>query len=141
MQQDFKTVFQTTVHAPVDKVWHALTDAGMVRQYFFGSNLETDWKPGSPIRFTGEYEGKTYLDKGVVQEYVPNEKLAFSYLSSWSNLPDEPQNYLLVSYSVEPISGTETRLTVTQTNYDEARRQHSRESWKAVMEGMKKLVE
>lgn len=140
MQTNHKTSYKTIVKAPVEKVWKALTDAELVKQYFFGSNQETDWKVGSKIRFWGEYEGQRYEDKGEVLEYVNNEKLAYSYLSSWSNLPDEPENYLWVSYSIKPVpEGTE--LTVSQSNYDAERAQHSEQNWAIVMDGLKKLVE
>jgi uncharacterized protein YndB with AHSA1/START domain len=140
MQTNFKTNYQTTIKAPIEKVWDALTNAAIVKQYFFGSNQETDWKVGSPIYFRGEYEGKSYEDKGVVQEYVPNKKLSYSYLSSWNELEDKPENYLLVQYEVKKVpEGTE--LTVTQSNYDEEKAKHSAGNWKMVIDGLKKIVE
>lgn len=140
MQTNFKSTYQTVVNAPVEKVWEALTKAEIVKQYFFGSNQVTDWKVGSPITFTGEYEGQSYKDKGTVLEYVPNKRLSFSYLSSWSNLPDEPNNYLQVTYQTEPVAQG-TQLTITQTNYDEERAKHSQQSWATVIDGLKKIVE
>lgn len=81
-----------------------------------------------------------HIDKGVVLEYSPNEKLSYSYLSSWSGLDDNPENYLLVSYEVtETESGTE--LTITQSNYDEEKAKHSAENWGVVIDGLKKLIE
>ncbi len=38
----------TTIKAPSSKVWEALTKPEIIKQYFFGTNTETDWKPGSP---------------------------------------------------------------------------------------------
>ncbi len=140
MQTNFKTTYQTIIKAPIEKVWEALTDAKIVKQYFFGSNQETEWKVGSPIRFWGEYEGQKYEDKGEVLEYDPNKKLAFSYLSSWNNLPDEPDNYLYVSYEVKEVpQGTE--LSITQSNYDEEKAKHSQQNWGTVIDGLKKIVE
>ena len=140
MHKEHLATYRTTVEAPVEKVWEALTDPALVKQYFFGSDLKTDWKVNSPIQWTGEFEGTTYLDKGVVLEFVPNEKLSFSYLSSWSGMEDKPENYLWVSYAVKP-SGSGTELTITQSNYDAERAKHSADNWAMVMEGMKKIVE
>ena len=112
----------------------------MVKQYFFGSNQETDWNVGSKILWTGEYEGTTYVDKGIVLEFLPNKKLSYSYLSSWSGLDDKPENYLLVIYEVKPVEvGTE--LTIIQSNYDEDKAKHSAENWATVIDGLKKIVE
>lgn len=140
METRNKIEYSTTIKAPVGKVWKALTDANIVRQYFFGSNLRTSWEKGEPIYFEGEWEGKQYQDKGEVLDYQPEKFLRFSYLSDWSGKPDHPDNYLEVSYTVEP-RGNETILTVTQTNYDQEKADHSKENWKMVMEGMRKLVE
>lgn len=140
MQTGHLSKYHTIIRAPVEKVWKALTDPGIVKQYFFGSDQVTDWKVGNPIIWTGEYEGSRYEDKGIVQEYIPNRRLSYSYLSSWSGLQDVPDNYLLVSYEVRPVpEGTE--LTITQSNYDEEKAAHSEENWAVVVDGMKKIVE
>lgn len=140
MQTEFKSTYQTTISAPIEKVWDALINPEIIKQYFFGSNQETDWKIGSQILWTGEYEGTPYTDKGVVLEFSPNKKLAYSYLSSWSGLEDKPENYLYVSYEVNPIeAGTE--LTIIQSNYDEEKAKHSNDNWAIVIDGLKKIVE
>ena len=140
MQTNHQSTYQAIIKAPIDKVWDALTNPETVKQYFFGSNQETDWNVGSKILWTGEYEGTSYVDKGVVQEYSPNKKLSYSYLSSWSGLEDKSENYLLVAYEVKPTEqGTE--LTITQSNYDEEKAKHSAENWGVVIDGLKKLVE
>src|SRR5690606_5539757 len=140
MQTNHQSQYQTIIKAPIDKVWEALTNPKIVKQYFFGTNQETDWNVGSKISWTGEYEGTPYVDKGVVLEYLPNEKLSYSYLSSWIVLEDRPENYLLVTYEVtQTENGTE--LTITQSNYDEEKAKHSTENWGVIIDGLKKLIE
>lgn len=140
MQTNHQTKYRTIVNSSIEKVWDALVNPEMVKQYFFGSNQETDWQVGSEILWTGEYEGTKYTDKGRVLEFVPNQKLSYSYLSSWSGLEDKPENYLWVSYEISPAkNGTE--LTITQSNYDEEKAKHSVENWAIVIDGLKKLVE
>ncbi|MGM8363326.1 SRPBCC domain-containing protein [Flavobacterium sp. ARAG 55.4] len=140
MQTDFKSTYQTEIAAPIEKVWDALINPKIVKQYFFGSSQETDWEVGSPILWTGEYEGTAYTDKGIVLEFFPNKKLSYSYLSSWSGLEDKPENYLLVTYEVKPIDAR-TELTITQSNYDEEKAKHSSENWAVVVDGLKNIVE
>ena len=134
------STYKTTIKAPVEKVWEALINPEMVKQYFFGSSQVTDWKIGNSILWTGEYEGTKYIDKGKILEFLSNDKLSYSYLSSWSGLDDKPENYLLVTYEIKAIeAGTE--LTITQSNYDEEKAKHSAENWAVVIDGLKKLVE
>lgn len=140
MQQHFKIQYKTIVNAPIEKVWEALTNPEIFKQYFFGTEMLTSWKVGEEIIFQGEWEGQKYKDRGQILEYVHNEKLAYSYLSSWSEMEDLPENYLWVSYEVKPTEkGTE--LTIQQTNYDEEKAKHSEVSWSSLVDGLKKLIE
>ena len=41
------------VTAPGSAVWEALTDPGIVKQYFLGTNLTTTWREGDPVTFAG----------------------------------------------------------------------------------------
>jgi uncharacterized protein YndB with AHSA1/START domain len=136
----FYAKYNTLVKAPVEKVWDALTNPDLVKQYFFGTQLTTDWKVGSKISFSGEWDGKPYEDKGIVHEYMPNHKAVYTYLSSWSGLDDLPENYLLITYEVEAAEGG-TQLSIVQTNFDEEKAKHSEASWEAMIDGMKKLIE
>ena len=139
MHTQFTTIYRTHINAPIEKVWEALISPSLVKQYFFGTDLVTDWAVGSPIYFRGEWEHKTYEDKGTVLEFVPYSRLSYSYLSSWSGLPDTPDNYLLVSYEVASVAEG-TALTITQSNYDAEKAEHSKDNWTQVIEGMKKIL-
>ena len=65
----------TVVNAPSKKVWKALTDPALIREYYMGATVSTDWQVGSPITFAGEWKGKTYEDKGKILEVRPDEEL------------------------------------------------------------------
>lgn len=131
------------IKAPIHKVWEALTSPEIIKQYFFGTHLTTDWKEGSPMYFRGEYQGTKYEDKGVVKKFSPKEHITYSYWSVFSGQPDQPENYQLVSYDLKEVEeGTE--VTVKQSNLKddtEAHKNHVRANWKMVLEGLKKLFE
>lgn len=140
MQTNFKTQYKTLINAPVKKVWEGLTNPEILKKYFFGTDMITNWEVGSDIVFQGEWDGQKYRDQGKVLEYIPNEKLSYSYLSSWANMEDKPENYLIVSYEVKPV-GDKTELTISQTNYDEEKAKHSESNWESLMNEMKKIIE
>ena len=56
----------TNIAAPVAAVWDALTNPALIKQYMFGTDVVSDWREGSPIFWRGEYEGRSYEDKGVI---------------------------------------------------------------------------
>ncbi|MBP9689382.1 MAG: SRPBCC domain-containing protein, partial [Bacteroidia bacterium] len=80
MQTDYKITYNTTVNAPIEKVWDALINPEIVKQYFFGTELIANWAVGNDIIFKGEWEGEQYQDKGEILTFVPNKELSYSYL-------------------------------------------------------------
>jgi uncharacterized protein YndB with AHSA1/START domain len=129
------------INAPPAAVWRALTDPDLIRQYLFGTEAISDWKEGSPIRYRGVWEGRSYEDKGVVLRAEPGKLLETTYWSSMSGLADAPENYKRVRYELTPRSGG-TLLTVTQdNNATEEERSHSEGNWRMVLDGLKRVVE
>lgn len=47
-------------------VWDALINHAAIKHYMFGASLESLWHEGTDITWKGEFNGKTYEDKGVV---------------------------------------------------------------------------
>jgi hypothetical protein len=47
-----------TIDAPVDEVWKAITTSELIKQWFFGVDTESDWRPGGPLIHRGEWQGK-----------------------------------------------------------------------------------
>lgn len=129
------------IAAPAARVWAALTDPTLVKQYFFGTELVTDWKVGSRIAFRGVWEGKTYEDGGTVLAFEPQQRLAYTYWSNFSGLPDIEENRQRVEQRVREQDG-KTTVTVTQDNLpDDESRQHSSANWAVVLGQLKALVE
>ena len=136
---------QTTIPAPPAKVWKALMNPTSFKQFFFGSDVSTDWKVGSPITFRGEWKGKPYEDKGVVKSVDENTRLAFTHWSPLSGLADVPENYHIVAFDLAP-AGDGTQVVLTQTNQsdDEPLTAENRaeydKNWTMVLDGLKKAV-
>src|SRR4030095_14678042 len=141
MKSNIKAQVSININASIAEVWDALTNPKIIKEYFFGTNTITDWKVGKPIRFTGEWEGKTYEDKGTVLEFERNKLVKYSYWSSMSGIEDKPENYVIVTYKLDGMDGR-VNLTVTQQNIpDEKTKEHSVENWKKVLDGLKNVVE
>lgn len=141
MSNKFTAKAAIAINATPDKVWEALTDPDMIREYLFGTNTITDWQKGSPISYKGEWKGQPYEDKGTIVDIVPEKRLHTTYFSGMSGKEDIPENYANVIYEISEQQG-KTVLTITQdNNADEASRKHSEENWNTVLEGLKQLVE
>jgi uncharacterized protein YndB with AHSA1/START domain len=135
-----------TINAPADEVWTALTDPKIIKTYFFGADVQTDWKVGSPVKIKGEMKGKSYEDRGEVRSFEPQRRLSFSHYSPMSGAPDTPDNYHLVTYDLQP-EGDRTRVTLTQSNLtggvrdsDVEHKADYEKNWAMVLDGLDKAV-
>ena len=141
MKNKFSAKASVVINKPVEKVWQALTDPEIIKQYFFGVNVVTDWKVGSPIIYKGIWEGKEFQDKGIILKNIPNQILESSYWSNFSGLADSPDNYSIVKYTLSQ-RGDNTYLEVVQDNIQtEQAATHSERNWNFVLESLKKLLE
>lgn len=141
MNEELTARASITLNVPPARVWQALTTPAEIKQYLFGTDAESDWKEGSTVRYTGEWEGTKYEDKGEIIESIPNELLHTTYYSSMSGKEDKPENYANVIYRIEP-AGKQTVLTITQDNNADAKsRDHSQANWNMVLQSFKKVVE
>lgn len=131
----------TTIHATASRVWEALTRPELIKQYFFGSDIVTDWKVGSPIYYRGEWQGRRFEDKGAVIDVQPKNRLVVTHWSPLSGVPDSPENYHTVTYELAEHDGS-TDVTILQdNNASEEEKQHSEQNWQMVLSGLKKLLE
>ena len=129
------------INAPVSKVWQALVDPALIKQYLFATEAESDWKKGSSIIYNGVWQGKPYTDKGIIVEIIPEKLLHTTYYSPLSGKEDKPENYNNVITELKPGNDF-TTVTISQDNIkDEAELKHMEQNWGTVLNGMKKLLE
>jgi uncharacterized protein YndB with AHSA1/START domain len=127
--------------ASKENVWKALTDPEQIKKYLFGTETVSDWKAGSPITFSGVWEGKPYMDKGIILQIEKEKILKYNYWSSFAGTEDKPENYATIIYSLEDKHG-ETVFTILQDNIKtKEARDHSETNWKMVMNNLKELLE
>jgi len=131
----------TTIDAPATKVWDALVNPASIKQYMFGTDMQSDWKQGSAITWKGEWQGRAYEDKGEVLRIDPPRALQYTHFSPLAGLPDVPENYHTVTIELAD-RGAQTEVTLSQDNNptDEAR-EHSENNWRMMLDGLKKFVE
>ncbi len=137
------------INAPIDKVWDALVNPEKTKVYLFGCATESEWTPGSPLLWKGEYEGNPMVFvKGNVLEIDPPLKLKYTVFDPNSTMEDIAANHLHVTYQLEEHNGM-TTLTVTQDGFETAARGEERykevynngEGWNPILVVLKKMLE
>ena len=141
MTQNLIAVARISIDAGKEQVWKALVDPAAIKEYMFGADVHTDWEPGSPITWSGEWNGKPYEDKGTILECVPGKKLAYTHFSPLSGADDIPENYHHVSVELT-AGGTGTELTLRQDgNASNEERDHSQKNWEMMLGTLKAYAE
>ena len=141
MNENYIAKVTIDIDAPKSRVWEALINPKLIKQYLFGTEVTTDWQVGSPITYKGIWEGKSYEDKGKVLENKLEKLLVSTFWSSLSGVPDLSENYQTVRYELS-TEGNKTRLSLTQdNNATQEAASHSEQNWNMVLEEMKKLLE
>lgn len=140
---------EITIDASPATVWEALVDPAQTKQYMFGCETVSDWQPGSSLEWVGEHEGKPMVFvKGNIVEIDPARFLSYTTIDPHSNIDDTSENYLTVTYTLEPKNG-QTHFTVTQGDYAKVAEGERRYNdswnngvgWQPILDQIKQLVE
>jgi len=101
------------ITASPEEIWAALTTPRIMKSYFLGADVSSDFQVGSPITFRGQFKGKSYEDHGAIQTADPQRRLAFTHFSPLGGLPDQPENYHTVTFDLAAVKGG-TQVTLTR---------------------------
>ena len=134
----------TIIGVDAGAVWKAMT--GKQSAMFPGAKVETDWKVGHPISFSGDWKGKPFKDHGEIQTLKEKRELSFSHWSETGGKAERPENYHIVRYELEP-EGSKTRVTLSQINMgpkqeiDAKTKAEFTKNWTMMLEGLKQAAE
>jgi uncharacterized protein YndB with AHSA1/START domain len=134
-----KFVYVTYIASTPAKVWKALTEGELTRQYWKHTN-ESDWKRGSKWKHVADDGKGTVRLVGQVVEVIPNKRLVLT----WGEVTDagDPTRHSRVALEIEAL-GDMVRLTVThdelQPDSDMAR--SISEGWPRVLSSLKSFLE
>jgi len=131
-------IYVTYIETTPDKLWAALTSSEFSRQYWFGTELRTDWAIGSPFALV---MNGTPTDVGEILEFDPPRRLSYTFRHV---LQDELRNEKTtkVVFKLEP-HGKLVKLTLTHEGFAEASKllDGISKGWPAILSSLKSLLE
>ena len=131
-------VYTTYIETTPEKLWEALTRSEFSRQYWFGTELRTDWTIGSPFALV---MNGTPTDVGEILEFDPPRRLSYTFSHV---LHDELRNEkpTKVVFKLEP-HGKLVKLTLTHEGFADAGKllDGISKGWPAILSSLKSLLE
>jgi uncharacterized protein YndB with AHSA1/START domain len=104
-------VYVTYIRTTPEKLWSALTDAGFMKQYWFGMHCESQWTAGSPWKLVSS-SGEIF-DSGEIVEAVPPRRLVIRWQNQWK--PEmKAEGVSLCTMELAP-EGATVKLSITHT--------------------------
>jgi uncharacterized protein YndB with AHSA1/START domain len=131
-------VYVSYIETTPEKLWEALTNAEFTRRYWFGTELVSDWKVGSPCALV--MNGAT-TDVGEILEADRPRRLSYTFKHV---LDDEMRNEhpSKVVFTIEP-HGDFVKLTLTHEGFADGSKllDGISKGWPAILSSLKSLLE
>jgi uncharacterized protein YndB with AHSA1/START domain len=115
MQDTFLLEFE--VYTSPENAWRLFTEPRIVKQYMFGSALESDFQVGSEINFYQETEDESKLIvTGEILEIEPKTRLKHTLFPADAEFENIPENHLHIEYKISNQDG-KTILSIEQSKF------------------------
>ena len=128
-------VYEVYIAATPERVWQAITDPELTKQYYYGTAVESDWKPGSPMIYRKDDGGEAIQCEVV--EVDPPKRLVHTFF-----FPGTDESPSRVTWSIEP-RGEASLLTLTHDEFDGETSTYRSvaHGWVPILSGLKTLLE
>ena len=129
-------VYVTYIASSAEKVWKALMDNELTRQYWQHEHV-TDWSPGANWKLVGS-DGRNVKHVGRVVENVPSKRLVLT----WGEATDawEATTLSRVTMEIEPMDDM-VKLTITHSDLSPDMRRRISGGWPLVCSSLKSMLE
>ena len=141
-------VYVTFIATTPEKLWQALVDPKLARQYWLGLDADSlshenvsDWKPGSRWEHRRGDSAGTVDIAGKVVEHNPPRRLVLSWARPGEF--DDESKHSRVTFEIEPRSSGVVRLTVIHDGLEADPKMLAGVSsgWPAVLSQLKTFLE
>ncbi|MEA2663565.1 MAG: hypothetical protein QOI11_509 [Candidatus Eremiobacteraeota bacterium] len=139
MNLPFRQVYEVYIRTTPEKLWQALTDGALTKQYFFGGTLNGGpLAAGSPMTYL-DGEGNA-LTGGEVLEIEAPRRLVQTWRATWQGDERDPDSR--VTYEITPL-GASCKLSVTHEHVsaEGETAKGTAGGWPIVLSGLKTLLE
>ena len=127
------------IRATPEAIWRAITESDFTLRYYYGSAIETDWRPGSPYRMT--IDGELQIE-GEIVEADPPRRLVQTFHAVWDEgvKADAPTR---VTWEIDDEMPGVCRVTVIHDGLvvGSSTLEQVSGGWPFILSGLKTLLE
>ena len=138
-KSDKKQVYVTYIKTTKEKLWEATTKGELTKQYFYGTELTGEIKPGGKIEYVGvDKEGNKKIEvTGNVKEVIQHEKFVHEF-----DFPGSTESPSRVTYELEEADGL-VKLILTHDQFDADSKvyEETQGGWPYILSGLKTFLE
>jgi uncharacterized protein YndB with AHSA1/START domain len=130
-----KHVYEVYIRATPERIWQALTESDLTKQYYYGNTVESDWQPGSPMVYRNP-DGTEAIQCEIVEADAPR-KLVHTFF-----FPGTEESPSRCTWTIE-ARGDASLLTLTHDEFDGETTTYRSvaHGWVPVLSGLKTLLE
>jgi uncharacterized protein YndB with AHSA1/START domain len=131
-------VYVTYIETTPEKLWQALTSSEFSRRYWFNTELQSDWKVGSPFALV---MNGTTTDVGEILQADPPRRLSYTFHHVLNEAArKEPPTKVVFDLEKH---GKFVKLTLTHENFAEGSKllDGISRGWPAILSSLKSLLE
>jgi len=127
------------IRATPEAIWRAITETDYTLRYYYGSAIETDWRPGSLYRMT--IDGELQIEGQIVEANAPR-RLVQTFHAVWDPeiAADAPTH---ATWEIEDAMPGVCKLTVIHDDLvaGSSTLQQVSGGWPFILSGLKTLLE
>jgi uncharacterized protein YndB with AHSA1/START domain len=127
-------VYVIYIQSTPEKIWRALIDPEMTKEFWGRHKNVSDWKPGSEWRHQNYDDAGDVPVAGTVVESEPPRRLVLT----WGRPGDT--DISRVAFDIDEFMGS-ARLTVTHSELSPEMKRNISSGWPAVLSSLKSLLE
>ena len=136
MPETITHIMQIFIRTTPERLWNALINGDMTRQYYFETQVVSNWQVGADYQYI-KADGSPMI-RGEIVEINPPHKLVMTFHVLWST-PERAKHKSLVTFEIEPHDNI-CKLTLTHADL-EAQASGIKEGWSEILSGLKTLLE
>ena len=132
-------VYVTYIRTTPEELWAALTTSEFMKKYWFGMNIEADWKPGAPWKLI--FPDGRIGDTGKIVELDRPRRIVLKWRNEFR--PElTAEGYARCSIELEPQDGA-VKLTISHTieRADSKLIEAVSGGWPRILSNLKSLLE